>query len=262
MSDLSGWVPKKGSHLDESRSLAKGVAPFVRWAMRVLPRTSLGWAPQREDGPQSLRVRFPSRGEGTSAWPHASSGSGPRVVSSQMAFPALALVPIALLGVVALVRGGASKAKVFWPVRGGTKTVPVIGEGAFGASRDGGVRLHAGVDLPAPARAAIVAMVDGQIVSFPSGYVGLDAVAVREAERGVIYAEFTRDPKLRVGDFVKTGQVLGVAKASAYGSMLHVEFWQKASLPSAFTTWPKGSMTRPAGLIDPTSELQQIAKAS
>lgn len=178
-----------------------------------------------------------------------------------MAFPALALVPIALVGALVLMRGGAPKTLVLWPVRGGVKTAPVVGEGAFGASRDGGARLHAGVDLPAPAGAAIVAMADGQIVSFPSGYVGLDAIAVREAERGVIYAEFTRDPKLAIGDFVKAGQVLGIAKASIYGSMLHVEFWQKASLPSAFTVWPKGSV-RPVGLLDPTLPLQQIAKAS
>jgi murein DD-endopeptidase MepM/ murein hydrolase activator NlpD len=159
---------------------------------------------------------------------------------------------------------------MMWPVRGGLKIVPERGAGSFGASREGGKRLHAGVDLPTSKGSAIVAMVDGRIASFPSGYVGLDAIVIEHAPplvgvggiliSVILYAEFTRDPKLVIGETVKAGQVLGVAAASAYGSMLHLEFWQGRS-PSAFSVWPARD-PRPNGLLDPTFDLQQLAKVS
>ena len=191
-----------------------------------------------------------------------------------MAPPALILLPIAVLGMVALASVRSSvrssvKSSVLsvWPVRGGTRIVPERGADSFGASREGGKRLHAGVDLLTSKGSAIVAIAEGRIAGFPTGYVGLDAIAIEHAPplvgvagnpiSGILYAEFTRDPKLVVGETVKAGQVLGVAAASAYGSMLHLEFWQ-GRLPSAFTAWLAGS-PRPVGLLDPTFDLQRLA---
>lgn len=165
-------------------------------------------------------------------------------------------VLLGLLAIVVLSSARGSRKETIWPIRGGQREVPRSGTSSFGASRDGGARLHAGVDLGAPAGAAILAIEAGVIRSFPAGYVGLDAVAV-QGEHGILYGEFARDPKLRVGDRVETGQVLGAARSSAYGSMLHVELWEPFALPSSFTIWKPGQKLK--GLIDPTSFLAGIS---
>lgn len=218
--------------------------------------------------------------------------------SALILLPSPVLLLIAALGTVILLSGKPSalaanrlaapkgtawgRGLLFWPVVSslGNKIVPERGADSFGASREGGKRLHAGVDLLTSKGAAIVAIADGRVAGFPTGYVGLDAVAIEHAPplspmrspsaplggsdgkpiSGILYAEFTRDPKLVVGEIVKAGQVLGIAAASAYGSMLHLEFWQGRT-PSAFTPWLAGS-PRPIGLLDPTFDLQQLAKAS
>lgn len=179
--------------------------------------------------------------------------------------PALVLF-LAIVGVAILrSRNGALP---LWPVSAGPRLVArevsgvVVDEAPagqtprrFGALREGG-RLHAGVDLPATSGSAIAAMDDGVVLGILPGYVGLDAIAVDHPNLGavLVYAEFARDARTVPGLRVARGQILGRAAASAYGSMLHVEAWERGRAPKAFTAW-LAIGPRPLGLVDPTTIL-------
>lgn len=182
----------------------------------------------------------------------------------------IALVVLALVGA----RRTVGTVTIAWPAPAGPRLVARAETGVlrdeaptgqtqrrFGASREG-ARLHAGIDLPLPSGSPVVAMDDGIVLGILPGYVGLDAVAVDHPGLGVVvvYAEFARGAATIVGARVRRGGALGQSAASAYGSMLHVETWERSRPPAAFTAWPAAG-PRPSGLLDPTRMLLQ-ARAS
>lgn len=124
----------------------------------------------------------------------------------------------------------------------------------FGADRQKGKRLHAGIDLIARPGDAILAMEDGVVLERLGGYVGLDALAIEHADHIAVYAEMGSG--LAAGMRVKAGQRIGTAKASSVGTELHVELWERGRAPHGFTTWTPGA--RPEGLLDPTSYLLSL----
>lgn len=165
------------------------------------------------------------------------------------------VVGLGVLGGLAIAGAGSGSGRLVggaagrvWPVR------PYRGViSPFGASRDDGTRVHAGVDLGALPGDAIVAMTEGVVLYPVSGFsigAGLQAVAVRHPDAEYVYAEILLG--VTVGQVLAAGQRIGTAAKNKDGnSMLHLEAWEHA--PHAFTRWVTGA--RPAGLLDVQARL-------
>ncbi len=88
------------------------------------------------------------------------------------------------------------------------------GEGAFGASRDGGSRRHEGVDFIAEAGQAVVAPVSGYVTKIGHAYAGdNDLKFVEITNPAIRYAVrvFYVDPTVQVGDTIALGRAIGTA---------------------------------------------------
>ncbi len=152
--------------------------------------------------------------------------------------------------------GSGSRQRVYWPV------VPkraIISP--FGASRDGGNRIHAGTDCGAFAGDRIIAMGPGEVLWPVSGYrigANLQAVAVRHEDADYIYAEIYVDVK--PGQKLEAGEPIGtVGKNGDGNAMLHLEAWEHGKCPKGFTPWINGQKP-PAGLLDSQARLQGLVE--
>lgn len=88
------------------------------------------------------------------------------------------------------------------------------GYGAFGASRDGGVRDHEGVDYMASAGQDVVSPISGYVTKIGMAYSDdseLKFVEVTNPAIGYVARVFYVDPKVEVGQAVRLGQSLGAA---------------------------------------------------
>jgi murein DD-endopeptidase MepM/ murein hydrolase activator NlpD len=88
------------------------------------------------------------------------------------------------------------------------------GYGAFGASRDGGVREHEGVDYTAVADQPVVAPISGFVTKIGLAYsddAGLKFVEITNPALGYVARVFYVDPTVAVGDMVRLGHVVGRA---------------------------------------------------
>ena len=158
-----------------------------------------------------------------------------------------------------------------WPVVGGERSVPftsptgvVTGNSGtmFHASRESGLRWHAGVDLQAAPGQKIAAMEDGVVLGFVPGFVGLDTVVVQHPSVVAVYAEVTKALGLAVGAKVSAGQQIAVGTINKDGrSMLHLELWKTGNAPKGFVPWYQKDPP-PRGLLDPTRYLLALAKAA
>ena len=97
-----------------------------------------------------------------------------------------------------------------------TRGHDAYGEGEFGASRDGGVRRHEGVDFKADAGQAVRAPISGYVTKI--GYAYADDQALRFVEitnPALRYAArvFYVNPKVQVGDTVALGREIGTARS-------------------------------------------------
>jgi murein DD-endopeptidase MepM/ murein hydrolase activator NlpD len=158
-------------------------------------------------------------------------------------------------GAVVLIAVAASGKSVrVWPVRPRRAILS-----RFGASRDGGARIHAGIDLGAFKGDPIVAIDDGVVLHRVTGYgigAGLQAVAIRHDDADYIYAEIRTD--MQPGQRVSAGQQIGTADLNGDGnSMLHLEAWEHGRAPKGFTPW-YGGKPPPAGLLDVGELLETI----
>lgn len=88
------------------------------------------------------------------------------------------------------------------------------GEGEFGASRDGGVRRHEGVDYDATPGQKVVAPISGFVSKIGYAYAGdldLKFVEVTNPALGYVARVFYVDPTVEVGQAVRVGAVVGTA---------------------------------------------------
>lgn len=88
------------------------------------------------------------------------------------------------------------------------------GEGEFGASRDGGVRKHEGVDFRARAGQPVEAPISGYVTKIGYAYPGDETLKFVEITNPALHVEarvFYVDPAVEVGDAVAVGHAIGHA---------------------------------------------------
>ena len=131
----------------------------------------------------------------------------------------------------------------------------------FGATRGGGSRRHAGVDIYARAGNEVVACQDGTIVSFYGFCCGREktswALIIDHDTVVINYGEVTPDSLQRVGlapgSSVRAGQTVAFIGVNPGGSsMLHFETYAPGTTRNK--QWPSGRPA-PTGLLDPTRYL-------
>ncbi len=133
----------------------------------------------------------------------------------------------------------------------------------FGASRNGGSRAHAGIDIhyASGKGVAVYAMESGKVTEYSANfYGGMQAIAVQHADGSVArYCEISTS--LRVGDKVTKGdKIATIAKSNIGGStMLHLELYlgtTSGRLTNSSTKTYKyvaqKTYNRRSDLIDPT----------
>ncbi|MEY4507922.1 MAG: hypothetical protein RLZZ450_44 [Pseudomonadota bacterium] len=134
----------------------------------------------------------------------------------------------------------------------------------FFADRTSGNRHHAGVDLFANLDDRVVAIEDGQIVSFFGFCCGEHhttfALLIAHAQLVVNYGELAPDSLsragLRIGSRVRAGDLVGFVGRNPEGSsMLHLETYVPGTQANA--RWPRGAAA-PASLFNPTSYLLHL----
>jgi peptidoglycan LD-endopeptidase LytH len=100
------------------------------------------------------------------------------------------------------------------PTGQATRDHDAYGEGEFGASRDGGVRRHEGVDFIADAGQPVVAPISGYVTKIGYAYAGDNNLKFVEITNPALHYQarvFYVDPKVSVGDAVAVGRPIGRA---------------------------------------------------
>lgn len=95
------------------------------------------------------------------------------------------------------------------------RTFDAYGSGAFGASRDGGVRHHEGVDYAAQAGQTVSAPMSGYVTKIGYAYASdpdLKFVEITNPALGYEARVFYIDPQVKVGDAVALGAPIGKAR--------------------------------------------------
>ncbi len=172
--------------------------------------------------------------------------------------PAPAAAP-ALPALVCPVQGGllypftkdASIACGHWPA--GSQDYPY-----FGAPRDGGSRLHAGIDVypTAGEGSPVVAMKDGSVIKVAAFYTRANGevtygVLINHGDFVANYAEL-RAPSVRPGQTVRQGQAIGQISGTL---QLHFEQYSAGT-----TDWVHGWYgSKPANLADPTGMMLGVS---
>jgi murein DD-endopeptidase MepM/ murein hydrolase activator NlpD len=163
-----------------------------------------------------------------------------------------------------------------------TMVSPLVGAGefgsGFGAPRDGGARLHMGVDLMAPQMTPVVAVADGTIVTAALGGKLSGTYVKIQHDDGYfsLYIHLNNDdfgtddgagigirPGLAEGDRVKAGEVIGWVgdSGNAETTPHHLHFELHLSTNEPFDPWPsvQAAMAKqPAGLATEPSEVEQV----
>lgn len=155
---------------------------------------------------------------------------------------------------------GSRVGKWVFPVKGGVYSVH-NGVRNFGASRDGGARIHAGIDLRplSGPGAKVYAMTSGTVTGYYAFYYGTYALQVQNDDGTVVrYAEIISP--LRSGKRVTKGQEIGtiIRNTSSYQSyMLHLEVYMGTSTGSLtqsnsyYKYVPSRNYQRRSDLVDP-----------
>jgi murein DD-endopeptidase MepM/ murein hydrolase activator NlpD len=138
----------------------------------------------------------------TSAPPPAAAAAAP--IRVQASFPTWQGVDL----------DGDGQADVADPTGREPRDVDAYGEGRFHAARDGGVRLHEGVDYVAKAGQVVDAPISGYVTKIGYAYPGDHVLRFVEIENPALHLQarvFYVDPDVSVGQAVAVGQPIGHA---------------------------------------------------
>jgi murein DD-endopeptidase MepM/ murein hydrolase activator NlpD len=145
----------------------------------------------------------------------------------------------------------------------------------FGASRDEGRRVHAGIDLPAPAGTEVYSMDTGTVLYPPSRFFsnGEETYDIQVAYSwGIVrYGEVGPKvgPGIAAGVTVKAGQLLTYVASQKGGAQLHLEMYSNPEDRSPLTqkgneknysNVPAKNYGRRPDLMDPTPWIQRTMK--
>lgn len=95
------------------------------------------------------------------------------------------------------------------------RTHDAYGSGAYGASRDGGVRAHEGVDYAATAGQTVVAPISGFVTKIGHAYssdASLQYVEISNPALGYEARVFYIEPDVKLGQAVRLGSAIGSAR--------------------------------------------------
>lgn len=109
---------------------------------------------------------------------------------------------------------GDGQADVADPTGRGPRDVDAYGEGRFHATRDGGARLHEGVDYVASAGQVVDAPISGYVTKIGYAYPGDHVLRFVEIENPALHLQarvFYVDPDVAVGQAVAVGRPIGRA---------------------------------------------------
>jgi len=106
-----------------------------------------------------------------------------------------------------------SSQRLLPPAARGVRGYDRWGSGAYGASRDRGMRVHLGLDFVTEANESIHAPASGVVRRIGRAYRDTDAYPLVEIETasGCMIRVLYVAPTVRVGDYVAAGQVIGSA---------------------------------------------------
>ena len=153
-----------------------------------------------------------------------------------------------------------NKRRYYFPLLG-PPLMPFTQDGReFGATRDWGTRLHAGVDLLEYAGNPVFAVTDGRIIDYDYFYDGTDAVVVHHGEFVVRYGEVRQMyGTLKVGDAVHAGEKIALIATlySSGKSMLHFEKFS-GKLRGSLTNTSRYPYQRRQDLINPTRFIRSL----
>lgn len=144
-----------------------------------------------------------------------------------------------------------------WPLARQPKTWTALG--SFGASRDGGKRLHQGIDLYAPAGTPVLASEDGEVTALQGwsgpGTKGL-LVYSPATDITILYGAVAPSDHALVGAKVKRGeQIAKIGVYPAGSTMLHLEIWPGRLSPPR----PRWLPGEPPPSIDPAEYLERAS---
>lgn len=140
-----------------------------------------------------------------------------------------------------------------WPLA--RQPAPWTAGGSFGASRDGGSRLHQGIDLYAPQGTPVLAAEDGEVIGLQGwsgpGTKGL-LVYSPATDVTLLYGAVAPGSVPLVGAKVRRGEQIGTVGVYPAGStMLHLEIWPGRLKPPR----PRWNPGDPPPSIDPAEYL-------
>ena len=158
-----------------------------------------------------------------------------------------------------------------WPLPDVRRNVPTSGGRRFGASRKGGVRYHAGIDILAPEGALVVAPESGTLVA-KYKFNGPRAFALLlQTDSGIVinlgevYPNSWQEFGLVVGTRKTAGSWVGMGSPIARigvnpggSTMLHIETYTAGT--RANQRWFPGE-TPPRRLLDPTNYMLEAASS-
>ena len=251
---LTSGFPEKSPHLRDEVKILQ--LELVRWGYRLTPDGYFG--PGTEAAVKSFQRKHGMRDDGIVGPKTWDALLAPQATNLGASFQEPSTTTTASTG------GGQS-----FPFPTVTSYSWSTGSRAFGSSRSGGARAHAGCDLYYPKGTWIHAVANGTVINGPySFYCETYALEVDHGSFVVRYGEIQSYTPVKKGDRVAAGQRIAqvghLVGISVPSDMLHIEMYD-GSASGALTVKGAGSAKRNDGvpfqrrsdLIDPTPYLNQ-----
>jgi murein DD-endopeptidase MepM/ murein hydrolase activator NlpD len=148
--------------------------------------------------------------------------------------------------------------KMIFPLKVEAENNFESGAGRFGAPRDHGTRLHAGIDLCCDEGTPVHAVESGKVCNVYDFYLETQACSISGSKYLIRYGEIT--PAVKAGQMVKEGDCVGIVKKckGLNQAMLHIEFYSNPTDKSSLTVKENKPYMRRKDLINPTEILLDL----